>query len=59
VSAPVRPEERLVYLDILRGFGLLGILLLNFEYFSRASVNIAQRADSALGDVNRAVDITI
>lgn len=33
--APVVPHERLQALDVLRGFALLGIFLMNVEYFTR------------------------
>lgn len=33
--APVVPHERLSTLDVLRGFALLGIFLMNVEYFTR------------------------
>jgi len=32
---PVAPEQRINALDILRGFALIGILLMNIEWFSR------------------------
>lgn len=32
---PVPPAERMVILDSIRGFALLGILLMNIEYFQR------------------------
>jgi uncharacterized protein len=53
---PVRAGERLVHLDILRGFALLGILLVNFEFFNRAILNIVQGADPTLAGLDRAVD---
>lgn len=31
--SPTRPQERIVELDILRGFAVLGILLVNMKYF--------------------------
>lgn len=58
-SGPVRPEERLVHLDILRGFALLGILLVNFEFFSRAMLNIVQGADPTLTGLDHAVDFGV
>lgn len=33
-SAPVAPKERIIALDFLRGFALLGILLMNIQAFS-------------------------
>ena len=34
VTAPVRPSERIVAIDILRGFALLGILIMNIQGFA-------------------------
>jgi uncharacterized protein len=34
---PVAPEERIVVLDVLRGFALLGIIIMNMEGFSLPS----------------------
>ncbi|EGN74484.1 Putative membrane protein [Idiomarina sp. A28L] len=34
-ATPTAPQERLHLLDIIRGFALLGILLMNIEYFQR------------------------
>ena len=34
IAAPVRPDRRIASLDVLRGFALLGILVLNIEDFS-------------------------
>lgn len=33
---PVAPAKRMVILDVIRGFALLGILLMNIEFFQRA-----------------------
>lgn len=38
--APVPIGERIALLDILRGFALIGILLMNIEWFGRAMSNI-------------------
>lgn len=40
--APVAPRERIAALDVIRGFALLGIFLMNVEYFSRSTLTIAQ-----------------
>ncbi|RUO37702.1 hypothetical protein CWE13_07075 [Aliidiomarina shirensis] len=34
-ATPIAPQERIHLLDIIRGFALLGILLMNIEYFQR------------------------
>ncbi len=34
VTAPTRPSERIVAIDILRGFALLGILIMNIQEFA-------------------------
>ena len=36
-AAPVRSEERILAIDVLRGFALLGILLMNVQSFSMVS----------------------
>ncbi|MEZ4630450.1 MAG: hypothetical protein R2880_07055 [Deinococcales bacterium] len=33
-ASPVKPSERLDLIDVLRGFALLGILLVNMLHFS-------------------------
>ncbi|WP_339725329.1 DUF418 domain-containing protein [uncultured Paraglaciecola sp.] len=38
--APVAPNQRINALDILRGFALLGILLMNIEWFGRPISNL-------------------
>ena len=35
--APVAPAERIAALDVVRGFALIGILIMNVEFFNRAS----------------------
>lgn len=50
-GAPVR--QRIVILDALRGFALLGIILANFPEFSLwtfQSENVQQAMDTAAGD---------
>lgn len=49
-------EHRLQHLDVLRGFALLGILLVNFEWFARPLQGIVLGADPGLGGADLAVD---
>lgn len=35
VLAPIKPNERIQALDVIRGFALLGIFLMNVEFFNR------------------------
>jgi len=39
LAAPVQPGERIQTIDILRGFALLGILLVNMEFFNHSFFN--------------------
>ncbi len=39
--APLRADERIQALDVVRGFALLGIFLMNVEWFNRASGEMA------------------
>jgi uncharacterized protein len=34
LAAPVPPNERIVTLDVIRGFALLGIFIMNMPYFN-------------------------
>lgn len=56
---PVIGEQRLVHLDVLRGFALLGILLVNFEWFTRPVEAMLLGADPALTGMDRMVDWAI
>ena len=38
--APIARTERIAALDVIRGFALIGILLMNIEYFNRPTVDI-------------------
>ncbi|MFU8831709.1 MAG: DUF418 domain-containing protein [Wenzhouxiangella sp.] len=48
--------ERLLHLDVLRGFALLGILLVNFEWFARPLQAIVLGADPGLSGADQLVD---
>lgn len=39
LQAPVQPRNRIVTIDILRGFAIFGILLVNIEYFNQSVFN--------------------
>ena len=55
---PVQPAERLSSLDLLRGFALFGVLLINLLYFFRVSLwDHILRFHSDPGRLNHAVDI--
>jgi len=49
-------SSRLLHLDVLRGFSLLGILLVNFEYFVRPIQSIVLGAEPGLGGASLIVD---
>ncbi len=52
--APIRPTERIVAIDVLRGFALLGILIMNIQGFSMpAAAYFNPKAYGDLGGANR------
>ena len=51
--------DRLIHLDVLRGFALLGILLVNFELFTRPVLASFIGLDAGLEGMDRAVDMAI
>lgn len=46
---PVASQQRLATLDILRGFALIGILLMNIEWFSRPSIELGMLERNLVG----------
>ena len=44
---PTAPAKRIELLDILRGFALLGVLLMHIEYFVPPSYTAVMEADRA------------
>jgi uncharacterized protein len=40
LEAPVRPSLRILTIDILRGFAIFGILLVNMELFNQSALNM-------------------
>jgi len=47
--APISPVERIGAIDILRGFALLGIVLMNIEWFGRPIAELATFDDQIFG----------
>ncbi|QGW64428.1 DUF418 domain-containing protein [Lysobacter soli] len=54
-AVPVAASERVVSLDVLRGLALLGIGLMNVEYFSRPLRDMGQGLDPSLHPVDYAL----
>ena len=50
--SPTRPRERIRSLDLLRGFALLGILIINIQFFSMVAAAYAN--PTAFGDLSGA-----
>ncbi len=50
------PHRRLVHLDVLRGFALFGVLLVNFQWFTRPVQTMAVGSDPSLAGVDLVVD---
>jgi len=46
-SAPTPPQERIELLDVLRGFALFGVLLMNMQYFVSPSYLSILQSDTA------------
>ena len=53
--APVVPHERLSTLDVLRGFALLGIFLMNVEYFTRPLSEMGSGVDAGQAPLDYAL----
>jgi uncharacterized protein len=47
--APTPPQERIELLDVLRGFALFGVLLMNMQYFVSPSYQSILHSDAATG----------
>ncbi|MBY6062885.1 DUF418 domain-containing protein [Pseudidiomarina sediminum] len=56
---PIGVTQRLVLLDILRGFALLGILLMNMEFFQRPLLAGALGFDQSLTGLDRTVGLSV
>lgn len=46
IALPTSPQERIQLLDVIRGFALVGILLMNIEYFQRPMLAMSQGFNS-------------
>jgi uncharacterized protein len=57
--APIAATERIEAMDVLRGFALLGILLMNLEGFVGPVMASATGLDPALTGMDRTVDLLI
>lgn len=53
---PTAGRERLVHLDVLRGFALLGILIVNVAFFTQPITHVMLGADPGLAGADRVVD---
>jgi uncharacterized protein len=60
-ARPVGPAEREPILDVLRGFALLGILLVNVEYLRSADLYLVMAGDARpeVGTVERALSFAV
>lgn len=54
--APVAATERIQVLDVLRGLALLGIFLMNIEFFSRSLLEVSTGIESSLTGVDWLAD---
>lgn len=52
-------HQRLVHLDVLRGFALLGILLVNFQYFTRPMQAIVLGTEPSLAGLDLAAEFLV
>lgn len=52
---PVAPGERIDALDVIRGFALLGIFLMNVEWFTRPIADLGRGIDPGLSGVDLTV----
>lgn len=58
-TTPVAQRERIQMLDVIRGFALLGILLMNIEYFQRPMTAMMFGLDQSLTGIDKAVGWTV
>lgn len=53
--APVAPRQRIVALDVVRGFALLGIFLMNIEWFNRPITELGAGLPAGVEGLDHAV----
>lgn len=58
-AAPVAPARRIHALDAVRGFALLGIFLMNVEWFSRPARELGNGVDPAATGIDRIAALAI
>jgi len=56
---PVASNERIQSLDVVRGFALIGILIMNVEYFNRATASLGSGMQQGLSGANLWVSYVI
>ncbi|HRG15486.1 MAG TPA: hypothetical protein PLB00_05795, partial [Pseudomonadota bacterium] len=54
-ATPISGAERIDVLDVIRGFALLGILLMNIEWFQRPIAALALGMDPSQQGIDHAV----
>src|SRR5690606_1516260 len=59
VLRPIDAAERIGTMDVVRGFALLGILLMNIEAFAGPMMNALSGLDPALTGADRIADAAI
>lgn len=57
--APVAPGQRIQVLDALRGFALLGIFLMNIEWFTRPAQEMGNGIDPAATGLDRVAALAV
>ncbi|WP_258806686.1 DUF418 domain-containing protein [Pseudidiomarina sp. CB1] len=59
LTSPITQRERIQMLDVIRGFALLGILLMNIEYFQRPMTAMLFGLDQSLEGIDKGVGWTV